>query len=73
MPLSALSSLSFFGKKYRAKDTVVIEGAIVIDWRKKRHAKRGTLKQSDDKHTANRRYVIIFYLVVFFFIVNNYH
>ena len=59
--------------KYRAKGTIVIEGTIVSDWRKKSHAKKGTLKQYDNKHTANRRHVIIFYVVVFFFIVNNYY
>ena len=71
-PLSTLPSLCF-GTKYRAKDTVVIEGAIVIDWRKKSHAKKGIPKQYDDKHTANRRHVIIFHVVFFFFIVNNYY
>ena len=34
--------------------------------------KKGTLKQYDNKHTANRRHVVMF-LVVVFFIVNNYY
>ena len=58
----------------KAKGTIVIiESTIVIDWRKKSHAKKGIPKQYDDKHTANRRHVIIFYVVFFFIIVNNYY
>ena len=30
--------------KYRAKGTIVIEGTIVSDWRKKSHARKGIPK-----------------------------
>ena len=67
------SSLSLFGTKYRAKDTVVIKGAVVIYRSKKSHVKKGNTKvqEYDNKHHPNRRHVIIFLVVVFFFVVNN--
>ena len=61
-----------FGTKYRAKDTVVIEGAIVIYWRKKSHVKKENAKTIRQQAHCNRRHVVIF-LVVVFFIVNNYY
>ena len=44
-PTLPFPSLSLLWNKLRAKDTAVIEGAIVIDWRKKSHSKKGTPKQ----------------------------
>ena len=56
---------------YRAKDTVVIKGAVVIYRSKKSHVKKGNSKVIRRQAHCNRRNVIIFLVVVFFFVVNN--
>ena len=70
--LSLSLSLSLSGESnYRAKDTVVIKGAVVIYRRKESHVKKGNTKVIRQQAHCNRPHIIIFYVVFFFFIVNN--